>query len=101
MRMINILATWADGKQESSSFPASEHDNDDPLWIDHGDMTHVRPLANVRIWTTEIEDAAKPEMSDAEFDRRLRRWIRIRPDEFEAWLRKRSRIYASPIGRDR
>ena len=43
----------------------------------------------------EAADGAKPEMSDAEFDRRLRLWIRINPQEWRAYLAKQARIERS------
>jgi hypothetical protein len=42
-------------------------------------------------------DGAKPEMDDAEFEQRLRKFIRMNPAEFETWLRKRSRTHGGNL----
>jgi hypothetical protein len=46
-------------------------------------------------------DDTLPAMDDAEFERRLRLWIRRCPDEFVTFLRKQERVHGEPFMRRR
>jgi hypothetical protein len=61
---------------------------------------HTRDTLIALGWTPPEDDGRKPEMSDAEFDRRLTVWMRVNPGEMHRWLAKRARIHGGqPIGR--
>ena len=46
-------------------------------------------------WTPPAEDGAKPEMSDEEFSRRLRKWARINPQEWHSEIERLARRSAA------
>lgn len=39
------------------------------------------------------DEGSKPEMTDEEFARRIRRWARANPHEFDQWIKRYARIH--------